>query len=389
MFRELDAAIATIESFVRGFEPGLLNGRGAVRALERFARVTHLGQAGAALAARRADETYAYRDSGARSAADWMARKTGVAVAHAERALETVAVLDELPATSDAFRSGQLSEAQAHEITQAAQRDPSAEAGLVDEVRGGASLKTLKDKCRRVRPQAEADDQAWAQRLHDTRHLRRWVDGDSAPCGMYKLSPDKGAELHAAIDAEVQALVKEAKATGAETPSLEALAADALHSLVLRGPRKPVGINLVMDAAAGQQGFTRPGQRCEIPGVGPIPVTLAKKMLAGGAQAGEAGLPRRPPPTRPFPRNAGRGPAKPARGEPRGFATNELARPRGGLAASQPPHPATCRVGRGTRGGPALPVSYHHDLKTTKGWTIQGEPHDWELVPPGTGPDPP
>jgi 5-methylcytosine-specific restriction endonuclease McrA len=29
---------------------------------------------------------------------------------------------------------------------------------------------------------------------------------------------------------------------------------------------------------------------------------------------------------------------------------------------------------------------YHHDLKTTKGWTVEGEPHDWKLVPPDRGP---
>jgi hypothetical protein len=386
MFQELDVAIATIESFVRGFEPGLLDARGAVRVVERFARVTHLGQAGAALAAKRADETYAYRDSGARSAADWMARKTGVAVAHAERALETVAVLAELPATSDAFRSGLLSEAQAYEIAQAAQRDPSAEAGLVDEVRGGASLKTLKDKCRRVRPQAEADDQAWAQRLHDTRHLRRWVDGDSAPCGMYKLSPDKGAELNAAIDAEVQALLKEAKATGDETPSLEALAADALHSLVLRGPRKAVGINLVLDAAAGQQGFTTPGQRCEIPGVGPIPVTLAKQMLAGGASV--RALPTDPALLPDYECAERRYPA---------WMTdwlNQRYPTCGQPGCDRDAHLYIDHVVGLAEGGTTNIYNlwrlcwHHHDLKTTKGWTVQGEPHDWELVPPD-GRDPP
>jgi hypothetical protein len=386
MFRALDTAIATIESFVRDFEPGCLDARRAVRAVERFARVTHLGQAGAALAATRADETHAYRDSGARSAADWMARKTGVPVAHAQRALETVAALADLPVTREAFRSGHLSDAQAHEITQAARRDPSAEAGLVDEVRCGASLKTLKDKCRRVRPQAEADDEAWAQRLHDTRHLRRWVDGDSAPCGMYKLSPDKGAELHAAIDAEVQALLKEAKAAGGEPPSLEALAADALHALVLRGPRKPVGINLVMDAAAAQQGFTTPGQRCEIPGVGPIPVTLAKKMLAGGASV--RSLPADPALLPDYECDERKYPA---------WMTDWLAQRYptcGQPGCDRDAHLYIDHVVGLAEGGTTNIYNlwrlcwYHHDLKTTKGWTIQGEPHDWELVPPD-GRDPP
>ena len=388
-FARLDDAIATIESFVRDFEPGLLDARGAVRAVERFARVTHLGQAGTALAAQRADETYAYRDSGARSAADWMARKTGVPVAHAERALETVAVLAELPVTRDAFRSGRLSEVQAHEITNAARRDPSAEAGLVDEVRCGASLKTLKDKCRRVRAQGEADDAAWAQRLHDTRHLRRWIDGDSAPCGIYKLSPDKGAEVNAAIDAEVQALLKDAKASG-ETPSLEALAADALHALVLRGPRRPVGINLVMDAEAAKQGFTSPGQRCEIPGIGLIPVAIGRKLLAGGASV--RALPADPALLPEYECDQRRYPA---------WMTDWLNQryPNCGQpGCDRDAHLYIDHVVGLAEGGTTNIYNlwrlcwYHHDLKTTKGWMVQGEPHDWELVPPTGepgGPDPP
>lgn len=190
--QELDSAIATIEVFVRDFEPGLLDARTAVRTVERFAKLTHLGEAGTALAAQRVDETFAYRESGARCAAAWLARKAGVASAAAFRALETADALAELPVTNAAFRAGALSEAQAHEIAGAARKDPSAEAELVAVAARGTSMKGLKDRCREVRASAEADDAAWAQRLHDTRSLRTWVDPDGAACGMWRLSPDKG-----------------------------------------------------------------------------------------------------------------------------------------------------------------------------------------------------
>ncbi len=35
---------------------------------------------------------------------------------------------------------------------------------------------------------------------------------------------------------------------------------------------------------------------------------------------------------------------------------------------------------------------YHHRLKTNEGWKVTGDPHDWDLVPPGIpsdGRDPP
>ncbi|MBM3671528.1 MAG: AMP-binding protein [Actinobacteria bacterium] len=225
MFEELDGAIATIESFVRDVETGTYDARGAVRGVERFARISHLGEAGAALFGRRADETGAYRESGARNAAEWVARKTGTNVMRAERALGTAALLTELPATDTALRAGKISQEQANEIAAAARKDPNAESELVHEAKQGISLKGLTDRCRRVRAAAEPDDEAWAKRLHDNRQLRRWVDADSAKCGMYRLSPDKGAEIDAALDAEIELILKERRANGGARESRDAYAA--------------------------------------------------------------------------------------------------------------------------------------------------------------------
>ena len=104
MFEELRSAVATIESFVADLEPGVLDARGAVRLVKEFALVEHLGAAGKALAAKRVDETGAYRESGARSAGHWLALRTGVPVASAFRALETVEALGDLPVTNGVSR---------------------------------------------------------------------------------------------------------------------------------------------------------------------------------------------------------------------------------------------------------------------------------------------
>ena len=154
MFEELDGAIATIERFVCEFDPGLLDARGSVQAVERFARGKNACEAGLALAGSRADETGAFRESGARSAAEWVARKAGTSVTGAERALETAALLSELPATDAALRAGKISQEQANEIVHAARKNPSAECDLVQEAKQGISLKGLKDRCRRVRGRA-------------------------------------------------------------------------------------------------------------------------------------------------------------------------------------------------------------------------------------------
>ncbi len=383
--RELDSAIATIEVFVRDFEPGLLDARGAVRAVERFAKVTHLGQAGTALAVQQVDKTHAYRESGARCAADWLARKTGVTGASAFRAMETAEALSELPATNAAFRAGKLSEAQAHEIAGAARKDPSAEAELVAVAQRGTTMKGLKDRCRRVRASAEADDAAWAQRLHDQRSLRTWVDPDTATCGMWRLSPDKGAEVNAALDAETDLLFRAARAVGGRE-AREAYAADALHALITRGPRKATGATLIADADIAEQGYAKPGQRCEIPGIGPIPVTIAKQMLATAK-------------IREVPADPGQLPE---------YFTDRRYYPPWMVAWLDQQYPVCGVVGCDadfhleidhvvpkSEGGLTkisnlwLICWYHHRLKTNEGWKVTGTTQNWDLVPPGTGPDPP
>jgi hypothetical protein len=189
--------------------------------------------------------------------------------------LETVESLGDLPVTNEAFRAGKLSEVQAHEITAAARKDPSAEAELVEAART-TTVKGLKDRCHRVWAAAEADDEAWAKRLYDTRQLRTWVDPDSAACGMYRLEPDTGSEVNAALDAEIDLIFGEARAAGVERESREAYAADALHALITRGPRKATSATLIIDEAPARNGYARRGERCEIPGIGQIPVTIVR-----------------------------------------------------------------------------------------------------------------
>ncbi|MEX0665740.1 MAG: DUF222 domain-containing protein [Acidimicrobiia bacterium] len=377
MFKELDAHIAAIEEVVRGLEPRLLDARGAVRLVERFAKVQHLGAAGAALAAQRVDETGAYRESGARSAGDWLARKVGLPVAAAFRALETAEDLAALPATNAAFRAGKLSDVQAHEITGAARKDPSAEAELVAAAQR-TSLKGLKDRCRRVRAGAEADDAAWAQRLHDTRSLRTWIDPDSATCGMWRMSPDKGAEVNAAIDAETDLIFREARAAGCRE-SRDAYAADALYALITRGPRKATGATLVMSAALAERGYASPGERCEIPGVGPIPVAIGTRMLAAAkvreVPAESSALPDYSSGRRYYP--------------PWLVAWLDQQYPVCGVEGCdrdfllETDHVVPLSEGGRTEVDNLWRICwYHHDLKTNRGWKATGSPQQWELVPP-------
>jgi len=297
MFDDLRAALDALEVVVRDFEPRCLDGPGAVRAVELFARVKHLGVAGVALAARRVEETHA------------------------------------------------------HEITGAARKDPRAEAELVRAATAGTSMKGLKDRCRRVRAAAEADDAAWAQRLHDTRSLRQWVDADSAPCGQWRMSPDKGAEVKAALDAETDLIFREARAAGTRQPR-DAYAADALHALVTRGPRKATSAHLVCAGA---------------------------KVRAVPADGGL--LPEYSSNTRYLPQwlKDWLDQRYPVCGQPGCDADFHL----------EYDHVVPLEAGGRTEKRNLWRLCWHHhDLKTTKGWRIEGPPRQWHLVPPDD-PDPP
>src|SRR5712691_8366757 len=110
---ELQATVATQRAILSALEPGCLDGPAALRLLEVFTAIERLGAAGRTLVAKRVEESNVWRASGDRSAAHFIAQKTGTSVGRAQSALETAERLAALPATVEAFRAGALSEVQA------------------------------------------------------------------------------------------------------------------------------------------------------------------------------------------------------------------------------------------------------------------------------------
>jgi hypothetical protein len=233
------------------------------------------------LMARRVDETGAWRKSGHPSAAHWVAESTGATVGAAARTLETARALDALPDTDAAFRAGHLSEVQAAEITSTASADPGAEAALL-ETAGSTSMKGLRDRCREVRAGAEADDKAWARRLHEARRAHDWTDPDGSYRLEARLAPDAGARFSSAWKAHIDRIFCDARRAGRREPRA-AYAADALVALASEGLCKPVEVRVTVDSAALARGHTTAGERCEIDRVGPVPVTMARALLDDAA----------------------------------------------------------------------------------------------------------
>jgi hypothetical protein len=247
VFAQIDNAIETLDQASRHLEPDVLEGRDVARLVEKVSRGERLCAAMKARLARRVEECNVWKREGFRSAAEWLAAKTRSTIGSAVGTLETARALDALPATSEAFRAGELSEVQAREVASAAVADPDSEQCLL-ETAAREPVSQLKKRAAAVRLTASDDERDRYARIHRTRHLRRWSDRDGAYCLRARLRPDLGAKVDAALEAHLQEIFAEACREGRRERH-ECYAADALVALAEQGPRKPPEVRVVVDVA--------------------------------------------------------------------------------------------------------------------------------------------
>src|SRR5256885_3789092 len=200
----------------------------AVELVELGIEVERLGAAVRMMAARSVDGA-GWKAAGFRSAASWRAARAGLPVGPSIAAMDTLRLLDDLPATAEAFRSGRLALAQVSEIADVASEWPATEQQLLDAAEV-MSLNQLREECRRVKAAAVTDADDRHRRLHRGRYLRSWTDRDGAVRLSARLTPDEGARLLSAVDARCDEMVADARA-GGWFESTEAHRVDALVDL--------------------------------------------------------------------------------------------------------------------------------------------------------------
>jgi hypothetical protein len=309
-------AIALLESFVATFEPGRYSGDDAAVLVERFTRGEHLCATGKALAAKRATETELHRKDGHRSAAEWLARKTGESLGQAAGSLQLADQMEHHPELGDALRSGELSHSRARHVADALGVDPDSEDELVEAAKNkDETNRQLQDRCLRAKAKARSaeDSRTHYEGMRKARYLRHYTDQDGAFRLEGLFTPDAGAKVLAALKPARTAIFDEARALGLkERP--EAYEADALVAL-LTGKRQPLSpansdpvkpersdsqqadperattecrpnavpppasVHLRVDLAALRRGSLQEGECCEIPGVGPVPIETARSVL--------------------------------------------------------------------------------------------------------------
>jgi hypothetical protein len=284
VFEQLRSAVDELRGLVGELEPDRFDGPGSRTLVELFDEVERLGAAGKALATRQVVATGAWRHDGAhRDAASWLAGTTGATVGAARATVDTAARVAELPATEAALRAGALSLTQVDAIADAASADPRAEAELLERA-AHDGVRGLRTACARVKAAACTDEAAQYERIRTARTLRSWTDGDGTGRIDIRGPVDATAKVMAALEPFERALFAQARAEGRRECS-DALAFDALVALAGTeraedGDGRPAVTTVVrVDFSALVRGRTVSGEVCEIVGGGPVPVSVAQRML--------------------------------------------------------------------------------------------------------------
>jgi hypothetical protein len=275
----LAAAVALRQELAR-FEPGEFSGADCARLAEELAVTEKACATASLLAAARATEAGAHRERGFKDGAAWLARQSGTTGTQAREALQTAQRLAECPDTKEALRAGDISLAQAQEITKA---ESGAERDLLPLARH-SDLSQFRDHARQHR-QAHVDPAALRRRQFQLREFRHWQDRDGMVRFSGALPPERGLPFVRRVEANAVGRRRAARTAGQNLQRFEAHAADALAELVVAGGGSersnragPVELVLVCDIFAWRRGHTHPGEVCHIIGGGPIPPEVAKQL---------------------------------------------------------------------------------------------------------------
>lgn len=281
----LREVVIEAESVAASLDPEVVAPGDAVTMLEQAARLRNIASALCTMLAPRATASGMWRRDGARTEAEWLARKLGTSEGEARSTIDTGRALAILPTTDAALRSGALSPAQAAAITDAATADPASEPMMLRRAERD-HLAGLRKERDRVKAAADPDADARYRRIHRDRYLRTWTDTDGAGRGAWSTTPDRQAVILAAIEEASRDVARRAHARD-ERAASEAYAVDALASLVAgttsaSGRRLPPKAIVRIDHAALVRGDTAPGETSEIAGVGPVPVALVRELMDAG-----------------------------------------------------------------------------------------------------------
>jgi hypothetical protein len=273
-----------VASLVDGLVPSVVPFGDVTDMWEAFDGIERLAASAKTLLAARVEDAGGWKWSGARSAAEHLARLGGTTASAARRSLETSKQVLGLAAVSVALRAGVLSTVQVDAIASAAAADPSAERRLLG-LAHTTSVGGLREECLRTSAVADRDRDATHGRIDAQRYVRTFTDGAGARNLQARGTAERVALIERVLEPFIDDLYVKGRAEGCRE-SRDAYAFDALVMLAEReqAPRenkrapKPRYFGLLhVDVEPLVRGAIEGEETCEIAGVGPVRV--ARELL--------------------------------------------------------------------------------------------------------------
>jgi phospholipase C len=287
MFATFAPLVEELQGLVARLDASTYTGEQATELVELFAKAERICAAAKGLLAARAAECHVHELSGHRSPERWLAELAGENVSRARGELEAAQTLAGEPELDAALRSGELSPSQAALIADAVQVAPDAGPRLLRTARKEPNRR-LRDACELEKAAARSEEEAEQryQRLRENRSLRIGYSRDGAVTIMGELAPVDGAKVKAALEHESKRVFDEARRLGSRDGA-DAYMADALVALCERGlqqheddRRKPDHlVVLEVNVESLRRGQVQPGEHCEIRGVGPVPLSTLEELI--------------------------------------------------------------------------------------------------------------
>jgi hypothetical protein len=285
MFGRVAGIETDVAAVAAAFDPDAVDAASVVPLFEALDRIERCASTMKTLLARRVDDVQQWKRSGYKSAAEYVAAKSGSTIAAAKDSLATSAKVAELPVVEDAMRQGKLSSVQATLVADAAAAAPSQQSRLVNEAQR-SSVAELKRECLRTKAAADPDRDATYGRFRAGRFVRTHTDAEGA-WNLHARGPaDAGARIEAALRPLIDEEFARARANGRHEER-DAYAFDALAHLADtpadgETTAKPKLRNLMLirvDLDALTRGDVEDDELCEITGIGPIPASVARNLL--------------------------------------------------------------------------------------------------------------
>lgn len=317
MFASLDELASSLRQLVTHLDPSGLDAASAVEIVDGFDQIERLAATGKAIAATQVEATQAWRRSGQRDTVGFVAARSGTKRGPVREAMGVASRLSELPLLSQAVRSGTVSLAQAADIAAAAVEHPDTEAELVD-LAGRATLRELRARCLEI--QARGDG---AERQHRRAKAERSCSSQVGRDATWRLNASltvaDGAIVDKVLDHFQTQIFDQARQRGEREP-FTAYRADALVLMARaavegtchdgcaigtegdadaqpnrrgrrRRSRRSSSLRHAIVISVPHSAFSLNGSRfgggtcedasgtCEVPGVGPVPISVVHQLL--------------------------------------------------------------------------------------------------------------